>query len=323
MLEQPMIKSLKEGDIFVGYLLAQEVSYKTSSKGTDYLEVKLLDATGELKGLLWDLRAIEGELDSIVADAFLKIKGQLTSFNGRMQIRLDKVRMASDEEVGDFSRFFPVSKRDANEMLAELDAHINSIRDPWLKQLLQLLLVEDQERRSVFSRAPAAKSLHHVYLGGLLEHTLSVASLAEMACSHYKSINRDLVMTSVILHDLGKTAELNYQRTFGYTDEGNLLGHIVLEADWISKAIALIPSFPDELRMQILHIILAHHGKQEFGSPVPPKTPEAILVHYLDDLDGKLESVFKAMEETSYGNWSAYCRSLERMIYKTRWPETT
>jgi len=231
------------------------------------------------------------------------------------------VRFAQDQEVGDFSRFFPTSKRPAEEMLRELDAVVAGVGDPWIRRLLEVLFQENPLLRAAFAQAPAAKSMHHVFLGGLLEHTLSVAGMADRACAHYPEMNRDLVLAGVLLHDVGKTAELTYQRSFGYSDAGNLIGHISMEAEWISRAVALIPDFPEELRLLILHIVLSHHGKQEFGSPVVPKTPEALLVHYLDDLDGKLEAMFKAIrEDAGSGNWTPFSRSLERMLYKPRWP---
>jgi len=321
MSDQPLIRSLKEGDAFQGFLLAQEAAYKVSAKGSEYLEVKLADASGDLKGFLWDVRAVEGDLDAVRADAFLRVKGSVTSYNGRLQIKLDKVRYATDAEVGDLSAFFPVSARPVPEMLAELDAFITSVKDAWIRGLLHDLFVADEALRAAFAQAPAAKSMHHAHLGGLLEHTLSVLGMAERACGHYPELNRDLVVAGVFLHDVGKTAELSYQRSFGYTDAGNLLGHIALEADWISRAVGKIPGFPEELRMQILHIVLSHHGRLEFGSPVLPKTPEALLVHYLDDLDGKLEAMFRAVkDESGSGSWSPYSRSLDRMIYRTRWP---
>ena len=322
MAEQPLIRDLQTGDAFVGFLLATEAAYKTSRSGGEYLEVKVADASGDLKGFLWDLRAVEGDFEAITAGAFLKLKARVEEFQGRKQLRLEKVRFAADTEVGDLSHFFPMSARPVVEMLAELDGLIASIGDPWIRRLLQGILVEDPERRAAFAKAPAAKSLHHVCLGGLLEHTLSVAGMAERACQHYAALNRDLVMAGVFLHDLGKTAELTYERSFGYSDAGNLIGHISMEAEWISREMARIPQFPEELRMQILHIVLAHHGRLEFGSPVLPKTPEALLLHYLDDLDGKLESMFRAIgDEAGSGNWSPFSRSLERMIYKVRWPK--
>lgn len=321
MSDQPSLRSLKEGSAFQGFLLAQEAAYKISAKGSEYLELKLSDASGDLKAFLWDVRAIEGDLEAIRADAFLWVKGSVTSYNGRLQMKLDKVRHAADAEVGDLSRFFPVSARPVPDMLAELDGLIASVRDPWIRPLLEALFIGDADLRTAFAQAPAAKSMHHVYLGGLLEHSLSVAGMAERACGHYRGLNRDLVLAGVLLHDLGKTAELSYQRSFGYTDAGNLLGHIVLEAEWISRAAGRIPGFPEELRLQILHIVLSHHGRLEFGSPVLPKTPEALLVHYLDDLDGKLEVMFRAQaDEADGGAWSPFSRALERMIYRRRWP---
>lgn len=322
MSEQPLIRDLQVGDSFLGYLLAAEASYKTSRTGSEYLEARLMDASGELKGMLWDLRAVEGRFEDIAADSFLKVKGKVDEFQGRKQLKLEKVRFAPDEEVGDLSRFFPTSERPVEEMLAELDGLIAGVKDPWIRKLLAALLQADAERRAAFAKAPAAKSLHHVRLGGLLEHTLSVAAMGRRACEHYRELNADLVLAGILLHDLGKTAELSYQRSFGYTDLGNLVGHISLESQWIQKAAEGIPGFPEELRNQILHIVLSHHGKLEFGSPVTPRTPEAYLVHALDDLDGKLESICRAIgSDGGEGNWTPFSRSLERPLYKVRWPK--
>ena len=319
-LDQPLLRSLKEGETFTGFLLAQEAAFKISSKGSEYLELKLADASGDLKGFLWDVRAIEGDMESITADVFLKVKGSISSYNGRTQMKLDKVRFAPDSEVGDLSRYFPVSLRPVPEMLAEMDGIIASVKDPWIRKLLSALFIENADLRAAFSQAPAAKGMHHVYLGGLLEHTLSILGMAERACGHYRAMNRDLVLAGVFLHDVGKTAELSYQRSFGYTDAGNLIGHISMECEWISREAAKIQNFPAELRMQLLHIVLSHHGRLEFGSPVLPKTPEALLVHYLDDLDGKLEAMFRGIKEAGENHWTPYSRALERMIYTVRWP---
>ena len=322
MAEQPSVRQLKEGDAFQGFLLALEAAYKVSTKGSEYLELKLGDASGDLKAFLWDVRAIAGDMEAVRADAFLWVKGTVTSYNGRLQLKLDKVRFAADAEVGDFSAFFPVSARPVSEMLAELDACLDSVRDPWIAQLLKGFFRDDAELRAAFALAPAAKSMHHAFLGGLLEHSLSVLGMAERACAHYPDLNRDLVLAGALLHDMGKTAELSYQRSVGYTDAGNLLGHIALESEWISSAVGKIAGFPEMLRLQILHIVLSHHGRLEFGSPVLPKTPEALLVHYLDDLDGKLEVMFRAIkDEAGSGSWSPYSRAMERMIYRERWPK--
>ena len=322
MAEQTALRSVKDGDAFAGFLLAQEAAFKTSAKGSEYLELKLADSSGDLKAFLWDVRAIEGDLDKVAADAFLWVKGQVSSYNGRLQLRLDKLRHAQDSEVGDFSRFFPTSSRPLEEMTRELDEAVARTRDPWIRRLLERMFVEDVALRAAFCQAPAAKSLHHAHLGGLLEHTLSVLGMAERACAHYGDLNRDLVVAGVLLHDVGKTAELTYQRSFGYSDAGNLLGHISMEADWISRAAATLPDFPEALRLQILHVVLSHHGRLEYGSPVLPKTPEALLVHYLDDLDGKLEAMFRGIrEDPGQGAWTPFSRSLERMVYKVRWPK--
>ncbi len=320
MADQPSLKALKEGDPFSGHLLAQEVAWRTSAKGSEYLELRLADASGDLKAFLWDLRAVEGDLDRVAPDAFLWVKGAASAYNGRLQLRLDKVRPALDAEVGDLGRFFPTSARPVPEMLAELDALLASVKDPWVARLLAALFQEDAALRAAFARAPAAKSMHHAFLGGLLEHTLSVAAVADRACGHYRHLNRDLVLAGVLLHDLGKTAELSYERAFGYTDAGNLLGHIAIEAQWIQRAAEGIPGFPEDLRLHLLHIVLSHHGRLEYGSPVVPKTPEALLVHMLDDLDGKLEAMARAAQDAGSGRWSPYSRALDRMVFAPRWP---
>ena len=322
MSESVPLRVLKEGDAFQGILLAREAAYKTSTRGSEYLELKVADSSGELKAFLWDVRAVEGDLEAIRPDVFLWVKGAVSSFNGRLQLKLDKVRHVPDEQVGDLSAFFPVSARPVDEMQAELDGVLASIKDPWLRRLLGAMFQDDTDLRAAFCRAPAAKSMHHAHLGGLLEHTLSVVAMADRACAHYRTLNRDLVLAGVLLHDVGKTAELSYRRSIGYTDAGNLLGHIALEAEWISRVAAGLPDFPEELRLQLLHIVLSHHGRLEFGSPVLPKTPEALLVHYLDDLDGKLDAMFRALGDESGGSsWSAYDRALERTIYRQRWPK--
>jgi 3'-5' exoribonuclease len=323
-IEQPKICSLKSGDHFVVYLLTQEVNFKTSSKGSEYLELKLTDASGYIKAFLWDIQAIEGSINTIVADAFLMVKGQASSYNGRIQLKLDKVRFAQDSEIGPLSNFFPTSQRPIEEMTAELDSVISNIMDPWIGRLLKLLFKGEKDLYNSFCKAPAAKTLHHAYIGGLLEHTLSMVNMADMACKHYKNINRDLVIAGVLLHDIGKTAELTYERSFGYSDIGGLVGHISIAADWINRAIMLIPNFPEELRVLIIHIVLSHHGKLEYGSPVAPKTPEALLVHYLDDMDAKIEVAFHSIiEDNGSGTWTQFSRGLDCTLYKPRWPKVT
>lgn len=318
---EPMLRALREGEPFLGHVLVLEAAWRTSAKGTEYLELKVGDASGDLKAFLWDVRAVEGDPEAVKADAFLWVKGAVSAYNGRLQLKLDKVRPVPDAEIGDLGRFFPTSTRPVVEMLAELDRWIASVRDPWIRQLLEALVVADPQRRAAFAKAPAAKSMHHAYLGGLLEHTLSILGMAERACAHYAEMNRDLVVAGVFLHDLGKTAELSYDRGFGYTDEGNLVGHISMESLWIQKAIEGIPGFPELLRLHLLHIVLSHHGRLEFGSPVLPRTPEAHLVHTLDDLDGKLEVIFRSLrDDAGPGNWTPMIRALERPLFKARWP---
>jgi len=210
-----------------------------------------------------------------------------------------------------------VSERDLEEMFAELLGIVRGFGNPHLKALLDALLADEEIARR-FKRAPAAKMIHHAYLGGLLEHVLSLCHLCRIAADHYKIIDADLLLAGAVLHDLGKIRELNYERGFSYSTEGQLLGHIFIGLRMVEEKLQRIPDFPPKLRALVEHMILSHHGQLEFGSPKVPLFPEAMLLHYLDDLDSKMECMRSLIEKDRQvdGDWTGYSHSLDRTLLK-------
>jgi len=203
-------------------------------------------------------------------------------------------------------------------MFGELMGFVAEFRNPWLRRLLENILGDEETSRK-FKRAPAAKTMHHPYLGGLLEHSLSLVKLCRFMASHYEGIDADLLVTGAILHDFGKIDELSYERAFGYTNEGQMVGHLVMETIMVAGKIAQIPDFPDELRRHLLHLLLTHHGKLEYGSPKLPSTPEALLLSMLDDLDSKVEAMQRLMADPlAAGDWTRISPMFERPIYRRR-----
>jgi 3'-5' exoribonuclease len=221
-----------------------------------------------------------------------------------------------DTEI-DFADYFPSSKRDPGEMWAELRGLVAAMSNAYLKSLLEAFL-NDPEIAQRFRRAPAAKSIHHAFLGGLIEHVLSLCGLAKLIAPHYKNIDADLLLTGVVLHDIGKIYELNYERGFSYSNDGQLLGHITIAIRMISDKFRQLPGFPPQLRVLVEHMILSHHGRLEFGSPKLPHFPEALLLHFLDDLDSKMECMRALIENDRQleGCFTNYSSALERTALK-------
>jgi 3'-5' exoribonuclease len=219
----------------------------------------------------------------------VKVRGEVCRFNERLQIKVEKIRRAAPDEY-QLSDFVPQSQRDIGEMWSELQDWVASFRDPDLKALLESFLNDEGIAREL-REAPAAKGLHHAWIGGLLEHILSLMGMCELAARHYPEVNRDLLLTGVMLHDIGKLRELRWGTSFDYTMEGQLLGHITIGIAMIEQKIAGIPNFPPAKRLLVEHLVLSHHGEYEYGSPKLPMTPEAVLFHYLDNLDAKMQTV--------------------------------
>jgi 3'-5' exoribonuclease len=255
--------------------------------------------------------------DDFAAGDVVRLRGQVSRYQDKLQITIDKIRKAESAEY-DLGDFVPKTSRDVDELWAELNGYVSSFTDIHLHALLRAFL-DDPEIASALRTAPAAKSMHHAWIGGLLEHIVSLLNIADLAARHYTEVNRDLLLTGVVLHDIGKLHELRWGTSFDYTLEGQLVGHITMGIGMVEKKLAMLPDFPGPLRVLVEHIILSHHGKYEFGSPKLPMIPEALLLHYLDDLDAKMQTMrneFTRAEAQGRapGQMTDWVRSMERPL---------
>ncbi len=308
-----LISEMREGERVSGIYLLRNKTLATTRAGKPFLTLKLGDRSGEMDGKVWE--AAEAVARQCARGDFVRVSGQVTEYNGKLQLTLQSVNAVDDAQVNP-EDFLPAAKRNPEEMMAELMTAIRKITDRHLRKLVESLF-ENPEFRSKFQRAPAAKGMHHAYLGGLLEHTLSLFQLCECAAPQFPEIDRDLLLAGALLHDVGKVDELSYARSIDYTDRGRLLGHIALEVERVSEAIRAIPGFPEEKAVLLKHLLLSHHGREEFGSPVKPMTLEALILHALDDLDAKVQAFrgLMAGEPSSHG-WSAYHSVLGQYVFK-------
>ncbi len=313
-MKSPFIREIEPNQIVHTTFLVQGKDVRQKKSGDPYLSLSLTDRTGDLDAKMWD--NVGEVMETFSRDDFIKVKGQLQIFNNRPQLTIHKLQRVPDEEV-DFADFFPASERNPDEMLAELRGIIGGMENPHLKALLTAMF-DDAEIARRFKTAPAAKNIHHAFLGGLIEHVLSLCSMGRMAASHYRSVDLDLLLTGIILHDLGKIYELTYDRGFGYSTEGQLLGHMMIALRLVGEKIACVPDFPPKLRNLVEHLIVSHHGRLEFGSPKVPLFAEALLLHHLDDLDSKMECSRALVERDRLveGDFTSYHSALERSLLK-------
>jgi len=316
-MKKLFIKDLKEKQRVDTTLLVTRKTLGVSKAGKAYLALKLMDSSGELDARVWD--NAESIAEGFGIDDVVRVKGSALSYQGKMQLNLGSIKAVGDDEYT-LRDYLPASERDPQEMMTELDALIAEMKDPFIKGLLTAMLGDGSELRARFMQAPAAKMMHHPYLGGLLEHVLSLCGLGMAVSGHYKNLNKDLLVAGLILHDVGKVFELTYDRSFGYSDEGRLIGHITIGTELVDSYMKKIPDFPEELRMQLKHLLLSHHGTLEYGSPKRPKTLEALVLSYLDDLDAKVNAAETIMADPAgEERWSPYQRIFERYIYKKRY----
>jgi 3'-5' exoribonuclease len=313
-MKSPYVSELKPDEIITTSFLVCSKEIRQKKKGDPYLSLQLGDRTGELDAKMWDNAA--DFMDTFERDDFVKVKGLLQIFHNRPQLTLHTIQRIDDREV-DFADYFPASARDRGEMWRELREFGAAIANPHLHRLVAALL-DDDEIAHRYREAPAAKHIHHAFLGGLIEHVLSLCHLSRMTASRYPIIDGDLLMTGAILHDIGKIYELSYERGFSYSDEGQLLGHMLIAVRMIGEKLRDLPDFPPRLRSLIEHMILSHHGQLEFGSPKTPVFPEAMLLHYLDDMDSKMECMRHLIETDRQlaGNFTSYSPTLERVLLK-------
>jgi len=312
-MKQQFVADLSLGTSVTSTFLVQDKEQRFSRAGDAYLELELRDATGVVRGKIWDCEALRADFEK---DDVVQVEGEVEEFQGAPQIRIRQVVKCTDQEVSLFD-YFPRTRQDPEELYAWLVARLRRMAEGPLRSLA-LAIFEDPQISSKYKLAPAATSYHHAYLGGLLEHVSSLVALGDQVCDHYPSLNRDLLIVGLVLHDLGKIEELTYSRGFGYSTRGRLLGHAVIALEIVRDKIRSLNAFPQSLRDQIEHIILSHHGKLEWGSPKEPMFPEALAVHYLDDLDSKLASMRAQYEADQHlaGDWTTRNRALGRELLK-------
>ncbi len=313
-MKPPYVRDLQPNQTFTSVFLVQSKDIRQKKSGEPYLSMVVGDRSGDLEAMMWD--NVAEVMDTFDRDDFVRIRGLFQIFQNRPQMRIHKLIRVDDDGVN-FADFFPASERDPGEMFAELTSMIAGFTNPHLRGLLDAIFADPRIARA-YKIAPAAKQIHHAYLSGLLEHVLSLCKLANVMAAHYKNIDHDLLLTGVILHDLGKIDELTYHRGFGYSTEGQLLGHIVIGYRMIEEKLRLLPEFPPKLRMLLQHMILSHHGELAYGSPKVPVFPEALLLHHLDNLDSKMDCMRTIAEKDRHyeGCWTSYNNTLERAVLK-------
>jgi 3'-5' exoribonuclease len=309
------LRDIKQGEKISSSFLVAEKNMAFSLKGAPYLTVKLKDKTGELDAKVWENAVNFDQL--FKKGDIIAIEGRANTYRNSLQISIIGIKKCTWGEV-EPTDYLPGCQGDVDAMFEELLHYAGIIQNIALKELIYSFL-RDENTSDLFKRAPAAKGFHHIYLGGLLEHSLYVVKLLVEVAEHYPCLNKDMLIAGGILHDIGKIYEFSYDNLIEYSDEGRLIGHIVMGVEMIDKKIADIPDFPVQPALELRHIILSHHGEFEYGSPKRPKTMEALAVHYMDDLDAKLNA-FQSItaNSNSDSDWTAYNRFFERYLYKKK-----
>ena len=309
------IETLRENTRVSSVWLCRAKSTHLTKTGKEYESVTLQDKTGSVDGKIWDPgNPGIGDFD---APDYVAVDADVQLFNGSLQLNIRRIRAAQEDEYIP-ADYLPSSEKDNDQMFAELTALIASVREPHLNRLLRMFFEEDAAFVKRFRMNSAAKMVHHAFIGGLLEHTLSVAKLCDYYCSCYPMLNRDLLITAAICHDIGKTKELSPFPENSYTDEGQLLGHIVMGCEMLGEKIAKIPGFPEKRAAELRHCILAHHGEYEFGSPKKPALAEAMALNLADNTDAKMETFREILKGAGENNgWLGFNRYIESNVRKT------
>ncbi len=308
------IKDIKSGDRIDDVFMLSEKTMGQKKDGDNFLNITVADKTGTLKGVIWD------NVDQIAAlvhpEDFVSLQGHVSEYRGTVQLVIKKMVPVKPDGV-DPADFLPATGRNVDQMFQRIVALTDAMAQGPLKSLLGAFW-DDGVFVKQFKTAPAAKKMHHAYIGGLLEHTLSVALLVDRIAGHYSGIDMDLLLTGAMLHDIGKVRELAYSRCLDYTDEGRLLSHIVIGVQMIEEKIGRMADFPEDLALLLKHLVVSHHGSREFGSPEVPKTIEAILLNYIDEIDSKVTGIrnFMAAEDPNE-TWTGYHRLLGRQFFKS------
>lgn len=309
------IKDYKEGDRVSDIYLCKHKQSAVTKNGKPYENVILQDKTGTVDAKIWDPNS--AGIEDFDALDYIEVYGDVTSFQNALQVNIKRARLCREGEY-DPANYLPVSKKDISAMYKELLRYIGGIENIYLKKLLEAFFVEDEVFIAAFQKSSAAKSVHHSFMGGLLEHTLSVVKLCEYYCKTYPMLKRDLLLTAAMCHDIGKTRELSLFPQNDYTDDGQLLGHIVMGAEMIGEKVRTIPGFPPVLESQLKHCLLAHHGEYEYGSPKKPALMEALALNLADNTDAKLETFTEILESTAETGWLGFNRLFESNLRMTR-----
>jgi 3'-5' exoribonuclease len=308
--------SHQENKIITSSFVVASKQVKAKKNGEPYLALILADRTGQIEAKMWD------NVDEFIAifeqDDFLKVKGLINKYKSRFQLTIHKLRRMEEVDI-DFTDYLPKTTKDIGELWRTLTEFVATLENPHLKSLLELFMA-DAEIAERYRNAPAAKTLHHAYIGGLLDHVVSLFRSCDLMCRNYPQVNRDLLLAGAFLHDIGKIQELTYNRAFSYTTRGQLLGHMIIELEMLQAKLEKLPGFPEELKILLEHMIISHHGQYDFGSPKLPMFPEALMLHYLDDLDSKMEAMRAHFEREAEleGPWTSYNASLGRPLLDSR-----
>src|ERR1700723_2462066 len=307
-----------ENQAVVTFFAVRSKQLRSRKDGGQYMAVTLGDRTGQIESRMWENFAETAP--GFEQGDVVKVRAEVCRYNGRLQLNLEKLRRAAADEF-ELADYVPQTRKNVEELWSSLVRSVDNFSDLSLQALVRSFL-DDAAIAAAFREAPAAKSLHHAWMGGLLEHVVSLLEISDLAAHHYPEINRNLLLTGVILHDIGKLEELRWGTTFDYTLEGQLVGHITLGIAMIEKKLATLPGFPPQLRMLVEHMVLSHHGKLEFGSPKLPMIPEAVLLNYLDDIDAKMKTMHNEFARNvaagrGAGEGTRGGRSLERPLVDT------
>ncbi|MGM0454007.1 MAG: 3'-5' exoribonuclease YhaM family protein [Thermodesulfobacteriota bacterium] len=314
-MKKRFIDQLQSGETVDDVFVLSEKTMGHKRDGDPYLSVVLSDKTGRMRGVVWDG---VGEIAPMIdAGDFVHIRGSVSEYRGMMQIVVKAMAVEKDRDIAP-SDFLPASRRNPEKMFSRLQTLCRSIETDCLRALIERFWADDAFVRA-FKTAPAAKLMHHAYIGGLLEHSLSLALLVDRVADHYAGIDRDMLMAGAVLHDIGKIREFEFNSRIDYSDEGRLINHIVIGVQMMEEKIAEIEAFPEQTALLLKHLIVSHHGSREFGSPEPPKTLDAVLLNYLDEIDSKVNGVREFINNQDPGSqWTGYHKPLERFFYKGR-----
>ena len=312
-MTRQFINQLQAGDTLTDQYVLAEKTMAQKKDGNRYLKLVLSDRTGSIKCVVWD--NVDRIASQTVSGAVVSVKGHVSDYRGNLQVVIKDMTLVPEDEANP-ADFMPVTERDIDQMFERIVALSKSIENSYLKDLFKGFWADDQ-LVAQFKRAPAAKKMHHAYIGGLLEHTLSMAVLADRIAGHYSGIDRDILMAGVLLHDIGKLREFNYDVAIDYSDEGRLVNHIIIGVQMIEEKIKTIPAFPADIAMLLKHMVISHHGSRELGSPEPPKTIEAVMLNCIDEMDSRIQGIREFMaKEDPEENWTSFHRLLARHFYR-------